>query len=377
MFGKSVTLFRLFGFAVRADVTWVFLLILITWSLAVRAFPDLHPGLEPPVYWMMGVAGTILLFLSIVLHEFSHAMVARRFGIPIKGITLFIFGGVAEMSEEPPNPRSELLMAAAGPATSVLIAALCLGLGYAGGPLGWASEVVAVFQYLFWVNLVLVVFNLVPAFPMDGGRILRATLWAWRGDLRAATRTASEAGSFFGMVLIALGIVGLVSGNFMSGLWWFVIGMFVRNIAQSSYQQLLMRQFLEGVPISRFMTTEIISVPRSIPVSELVEQYVYRYHHKMFPVKDGDRLLGCVTTQKVRELARESWDQQTVGAITEPCSAENTTAPDADAMTVLGKMSSSGRSRLLVVDNGTLIGLITLKDLVAFLSVHLELGGEE
>lgn len=377
MLGRTITLFRLFGFAVRADATWIFIVVLIAWSLSVRVFPSMHPGLGADTYLVMGLAGTLALFLSIVLHEFAHAMVARRFGIPIKGITLFIFGGVAEMHEEPKSPRTELLMAAAGPAASLLISGIFLALAYGGVFLGWNAQVVAVFQYLFWVNALLVAFNLVPAFPMDGGRILRALLWMWRGDPRAATKTASDAGSIFGMVLIGLGVITLVSGNFITGLWWFLIGMFIRSVAQSTWQQQLLKQFFEGVPISRFMTTEPIPVQRSMAVSELVEEYVYRYHHKMFPVLDGERLVGCVTTRAIHDLPREEWERQTAGSIAEPCSEENTVAPDADAMKVLGRMSTSGRSRLLVVDEGRLIGLITLKDLAGFLSVHMELGDDK
>lgn len=377
MIGRTVTLFRLFGFAVRADATWIFIVILVTWSLSVRVFPSMHPGLSNDTYLIMGLAGTVALFLSIVLHEFAHAMVARRFGIPIKGITLFIFGGVAEMHEEPKNPRTELLMAAAGPAASLVIAGLFLGLAYGGVFVGWSAEVVSVFQYLCWVNALLVAFNLVPAFPMDGGRILRALLWMWSGDPRSATKTASDAGSFFGMALIALGVITLVSGNFITGLWWFLIGMFIRSVAQSTWQQQLMKQFLEGVPISRFMTTEPVTVQRALPIRELVDDFVYRYHHKMFPVLEGERLIGCVTTRAIHALPREEWDIQTTGTITDTCSGENTVSPDADAMRVLGRMSTTNVSRLLVVEDGRLLGVITLKDLVSFLSVHMELGDDK
>ncbi|MBI2212258.1 MAG: site-2 protease family protein [Acidobacteria bacterium] len=376
MLGRTITLFRLFGFAVRADATWIFIVVLVTWSLSVRVFPSIHPGLEPNSYLLMGLAGTIALFISIVLHEFAHAMVARRFGIPIKGITLFIFGGVAEMHEEPKSPRTELLMAAAGPAASLVISGAFLGLAYAGVWLGWSAQIVSVLYYLCGVNAMLVAFNLVPAFPMDGGRILRAVLWSWRGDQRSATKYASEAGSIFGMMLIAIGVIKLVGGDFISGLWLVLIGMFIRSVAQSTWQQQLLRQFLEGVPISRFMTTEPVSLQRALSVREAVDDYIYRHHHKMFPVLDGERLIGCVTTRAIHDLPREEWDEQTIGSIAETCSGENTVSPDADAMRVLGRMSSTGVSRLLVVDEGRLLGILTLKDLASFLSVHMELGDD-
>jgi Zn-dependent protease len=301
--------------------------------------------------------------------------VARRHGLQIKGITLFVFGGVAEMHEEPATPRVEILMAAAGPLMSLVLAVLLFCTSVITELLKLPEWITVVFLYLAGLNLMLALFNLVPAFPMDGGRIFRALLWMRSGDLRQATAIASSAGSFFGVALVALGLFTLISGDPLSGLWWIVIGIFVRSIAQASYQQLIVRRVFQGEPISRFMTTEPIAVPRAISVEELVDEYVYRYHHKMFPVVDGDRLTGCVTTQAVRELPREEWSQQTVGAIAEPVSDENSVTPRIDAMKVLSKMTGAGRSRLLVVEDGCLVGVITLKDLVELLSVKIELGG--
>jgi Zn-dependent protease len=375
MFGRPVTLFRLFGFAIRVDVSWLLIFALMTWTLSAMVFPQFYPGMTRGMYWAMGVAGAIALFVSIVLHELAHAFVARRHGIQIKGITLFVFGGVAEMHEEPATPRVEILMAAAGPLMSLVLAVLFFCTSVITGLLRLPESITVVFLYLAGLNLMLALFNLVPAFPMDGGRIFRALLWMRSGDLRQATAIASSAGSFFGVALVALGLFTLISGDPLSGLWWIVIGIFVRSIAQASYQQLIVRRVFQGEPISRFMTTEPVAVPRAISVEELVDEYVYRYHHKMFPVVDGDRLTGCVTTQAVRELPREEWSQQTVGAIAEPVSEENSVTPRIDAMKVLSKMTGAGRSRLLVVEDGCLVGVITLKDLVELLSVKIELGG--
>jgi Zn-dependent protease len=375
MFGRPVTLFRLFGFAIRVDVSWLLIFALMTWTLSAMVFPQFYPGMTRGMYWAMGVAGAIALFVSIVLHELAHAFVARRHGIQIKGITLFVFGGVAGMHEEPATPRVEILMAAAGPLMSLVLAVLFFCTSVITGLLRLPESITVVFLYLAGLNLMLALFNLVPAFPMDGGRIFRALLWMRSGDLRQATAIASSAGSFFGVALVALGLFTLISGDPLSGLWWIVIGIFVRSIAQASYQQLIVRRVFQGEPISRFMTTEPVAVPRAISVEELVDEYVYRYHHKMFPVVDGDRLTGCVTTQAVRELPREEWSQQTVGAIAEPVSEENSVTPRIDAMKVLSKMTGAGRSRLLVVEDGCLVGVITLKDLVELLSVKIELGG--
>ncbi|HVT44920.1 MAG TPA: site-2 protease family protein [Thermoanaerobaculia bacterium] len=376
MFGRGITLFKLFGFAVRIDLSWLIIAALITWSLAVGVFPQMYPDLAVRTYWIMGIAGALALFLSIIIHEFSHALVARRYGLQMKGITLFIFGGVAEMTEEPPSPKVELLMAIAGPIASVFLAAFFFVLGLLGGAAGWRQEAIGVFSYLALVNIVLVIFNLVPAFPLDGGRVLRSLLWMWKGNIRWATRIASQSGSVFGMGLMILGIVSVFSGNLVGGLWWFLIGMFLRNAAVMSYQQILVRQLLEGEPVSRFMITEPVTVPRHISVRDLVEDYVYKYHHKMYPVVDEERLVGCVTTKQIKELPRDEWDRQTVGTLAAQCSEANTIPPDADAMKALAKMSSTKTSRLMVVDRGKLVGILSLKDLMNLLSVKLELEGE-
>jgi hypothetical protein len=292
----------------------------------------------------------------------------------MRGITLFIFGGIAEMPEEPPSPQAELVIAAAGPAASFGIALACGGLVLVGGIDGWPGTAMTVLGYLGYINFALALFNLVPAFPLDGGRILRSVLWGWRKNLRWATRVASGVGSGFGLLLIALGVVAVVSGNFATGLWTFLIGLFVRNAATGSYQQLLLRRALEGEPVSRFMHADPVTVPRAISVLELVQSYIYRYHYKMFPVvDDSGRLLGCVTARQVRDLPRDEWDRQTVGALAERCTPENTVRADTDAMEALSRMSRSGASRLMVVEGDRLLGILSLKDLLRFFSLKMEL----
>jgi len=373
MFGKRFELFKLLGFAVSIDLSWLLLAVLVTWSLAVGVFPMMKPDLPATTYWLMGVAGVIGLFLSIVLHELSHSLVARRYGLPMKGITLFIFGGVAEMDREPSEPRSEFAMAIAGPAASVAISALCYGLTRLSGALAWPVELTTVLLYLAVINIALVAFNLIPAFPLDGGRVLRSALWRWKGDLGWATRLASRIGSGFGVALIVLGVVSVLFGNFIGGMWWFLIGMFLRAAAQGSYRQLLLRRTFEGEPVSHFMRINPVTVPRSTDVADLVENYVYRNHYKMFPVIDGDRLVGCVTTRSIRALPHERWHDSTVGSITTPCSADNTITPDDDAMKALATMSRSGVSRLMVLDGDRLVGVLSLKDLLGLMSAKMDL----
>ncbi|MFP3869207.1 MAG: M50 family metallopeptidase [Desulfobacteraceae bacterium] len=373
MFGKRLKLFKLLGFEVRLDLSWIFIAILVVWSLSEGYFPYFYQDLSTQTYWLMGLVGALGLFISIIVHEFAHSLVARQYGMSMKGITLFIFGGVAEMGDEATSPKGEFLMAIAGPITSIVLAALF----YWGAILGraslWSTPIFGVLQYLGFINAILAGFNLLPAFPLDGGRVLRSILWAAKNNLKWATRISSNIGVGFGLLLAFLGILQIVRGNFVGGMWWVLIGMFLQGAARMSYQQILTRQVLEGEPISRFMRRDPETVPSSISVKDLVENYIYSHHYKMFPVMDDGKLLGYVTTKQVQEIPRDEWDRHTVGEIYLPPSPENTISPDADAAQALSQMKNLGTSRLLVTEGDRLRGIISLKDLMEFLSLKGEL----
>ena len=371
--GRSVTLFKMFGFAVRVDGSWLIIAVLVTWSLAVGFFPHLYPGLSQAEYWLMGISGAVLLFASIIVHELAHSLVARRSGLMMKGITLFIFGGVAEMDQEPPSAKAEFQMAIAGPVTSVIIGGIFYALAAAMRG-AWPVAAVGVLSYLAWINWLLAAFNMVPAFPLDGGRVLRSALWHWKGNIWQATRIASAIGSGFGMLLMALGVYRLLAGDFIGAVWWFLIGMFLRGAAQSSYQQLMVQKMLQGEPIQRFMNTNPVTVSPAISLEDLVENYIYKYHYKMFPVvNDSQTLLGCVTTKEVKEVPRSDWAQRSVQAVMRPYCVEEAVTPDTDAVKALALMRKSQSSRLIVVENGRLVAILTLKDLLNFLSAKLEM----
>jgi len=284
-----------------------------------------------------------------------------------------VFGGVAQMDEESRSPRAELYMAAAGPMTSALIGFLFWGVVLAGQQAGWPASVTGVLGYMRTINFILAIFNLVPAFPLDGGRILRALLWKWLKDVRRATRIASSIGSIFGIALIVFGIFSLFRGNFIGGIWWVLIGLFLRSASQGSYRKLLATETLRGEPVKRFMSTEVVTVGPQSTVQELVQDYVYRHHHKMFPVVRDGTLEGCVTTREIREVPREEWDRKTVREIAADCTADNTVSSRADTTEALAKMNRTGLSRLMVVDEGKLEGVIALKDIMRFLSLKLDL----
>ncbi len=376
MFGRRVTLFKMFGFAVRVDASWLIIALLITWSLAVATFPHYYPGLSKGEYWLMGLLGALLLFASIVVHELAHSLVARRHGLPMKGITLFIFGGVAEMDSEPPNAKAEFLMAAAGPLTSIAIGVLFYLLAWSAHGT-WPVAVVGELTYLYWINSLLAAFNLIPAFPLDGGRILRSALWHWKNNLWSATRIASNIGSGFGILLIAYGVYCLLAGDFISAVWWFLIGMFLRGAAQGSYQQLMVQRMLKGEPIQRFMNTNPVTVSPAISLEDLVEHYIYKHHYKMFPVvNDSNQLMGCITTKQVKEIPRDQWNQTSVQAVMQPYDPQAAVTPDTDAVDALAIMRRSQNSRLMVVQDGRLVAVLALKDLLDYLSSKLEMEGD-
>ena len=377
MFSHRIKLFALFGFQVWIDASWLLVGALIVWTLAVAVFPADLPGFKAATYWWMAVAATIGLLFSIVFHETAHSLVARRYGIEIRGITLFVFGGVAQMGSEPESARAEFLMALAGPVASLVLAAALFALSGAIGSLHGPQTIAEVVWYIGSLNLMLGLFNLVPAFPLDGGRMLRAALWGWRGDIGWATRIAATAGDAFGTLLIVLGVFDVLRGDFVGGIWVFLIGMFLRGAAGAGYQQTMAQRLLADVAVAQVMTPDPVSVPPDLPIDRFIEDYLYRHHHREFPVTRNGVLLGSIGTRQVAALDRSLWPQTAVSAATVACTPEDVIAPEAGALAAITQMSGSGRSHLFVVRRGRLVGIISQRDLMALLSVKLELAGEQ
>jgi Zn-dependent protease/predicted transcriptional regulator len=372
-FGQ-IPLFSLFGFKVKLDLSWLLLGLLITWTLAMGLFPFSYPALTTSTYWWMGLAGAVGVLFSIVFHELSHSLVARRYGLPIGGITLFIFGGVAEMEQEPANPKTEFLMAVAGPLASVFLAAFFYVLEMLAVSVQWPTAVIGVVHYMAVINIILAVFNLVPAFPLDGGRMLRALLWSWKNNLKSATRISSQVGSGFGIVLMVLGVLAFIQGNFIGGMWWFLIGAFLRAAAGASYRQLLVRETLKGHPVSKFMQREPVSVSPSLSIRELVEDYIYKHYFKLFPVVDNGKLLGCITSDVIKQIPKEQWEQKKISDYLEKCSPQNSVSPDQDASALMsGMFKPDGATRFMVVENDKLVGVVSLRDLREMIARRLEL----
>jgi Zn-dependent protease/CBS domain-containing protein len=375
MFGESFSLFRVLGFEVRANVSWLFLALLITWSLAEGFFPFTYPGLAPATYWLMGLTGMVGLFASLLFHELSHSVVARAYGLPVQGITLFLFGGMAEMAE-PNTPTQEFHIAIAGPVASVALGAAFSLVAFAMGAAGAPDSLAGVARYLGLINFLLAVFNLVPGFPLDGGRVLRAALWQWKNDIRWATRWASRFGQAFGVLLVILGIASAWAGNIIGGMWWFLIGLFVYAAAAAGFQQLVTQQALRGRTVRRFMTGDPVTVPAETTVREFIDHYLYHHALDVFPVVQDGRLVGCASLHQVKQIPRENWARLRVGAVCQPCDQANTVDAGMDAEEALRLMQSSRNGRLMVTENDRLVGMLVLKDLLRFLQLRTKLDEE-
>ncbi|MBX3497455.1 MAG: site-2 protease family protein [Parvibaculum sp.] len=374
MFGAQIRLFRLAGFNVNLDVSWIFIALLISWTLATGYFPTFYPDLDAATYWSMGIVGAMGLFLSIILHELSHSIVARRFDIPISGITLFIFGGVAQLEKEPPTPRAEFMMAIAGPIASYVLAAGFYLVGAAALAAGLPETVSGVARYLALINLILATFNMVPAFPLDGGRVYRAWLWGRTGDMNEATRRASRVGQAFGLGLIALGVFSLFSGNLIAGIWWGLIGLFLNTASRASYTQLQTHQLLKAEPVSRFMTANPLTVPAGITLRKLVDDHIYGSFHETFPVMEGDRLVGSIGVADLRDIARDNWERLQVREVMHPVSSLNSIHTTESGEAALKLMRESGNARLLVLRDGKLAGIVALRDIMRLIRLKEELG---
>lgn len=370
---QGIYLFKLFGFEVSIDWSWFILAFLVAWSLAAIYFPLMYKDLHTSVYWTMGIVGTLGLFISIVLHELCHSLVARYYDLPITGIKLFIFGGIAQMDDDPPTPKAEFLMAAAGPLASIVLGFLFVFLYYLALKANWPIPVNGVLRYLGLINFVLAIFNLFPGFPLDGGRILRSFLWWVKKDIKWATRIASLFGRGMGFGLIFLGIFFIITGNFISGAWFILIGFFLQQISKMSYQQLLIKQAFSNDSVKKYAKTNVITIPANISIQTLVDDYFYQHYHKLYPVVDHEKLVGYVTLNKIREVPREKWNTLYVREIMPTDLSDVTVDTKTKVTDILAKMSSTRKSRFIVVENQKLYGIITIKDLMDAVSVKLDI----
>ncbi len=375
MQGKGLQLLRIGGIQIVIDYSWFVIFFLVIYSMAESYFPSTQKHFSPPQYWIMGLVTATMLFASVLLHELAHSFVAVRHGIKVEAIRLFIFGGVAQVSREPLTGRHEFLIALAGPATSMALAVF-FGMVYSfllitHGP----GAVTAVSSYLCLSNILLALFNLIPGFPLDGGRILRAILWDRWDDIGRATKVVSQMGSAVAMLLIIVGAVQfLFTQSLISGLWFIFIGLFMKQSAAGSYHAVVLKQALSGVRIRQIMTEDIVGVDWLTSVAELVRDYIYKHQFTNFPVFERGEFLGMVSLDDVKEVPKELWPFKQVRDIMLPAEHVPSLKPDEDATEALARMVSDDLGRMPVIENGKLVGIVSRRDIMNLFKIKTDLG---
>jgi len=373
MFRRRLNILTFKGIPIGVDTSWFFIAVLVCWSLAAGYFPLQFPGFTPILYWSMGLAGMLGLFICIILHELGHALVATKYGVPVAQITLFIFGGVAELKKEATTPFVEFAVAVAGPVVSVVLAAIfyvATEMGILYGLPAWATGVTS---YLWMINTLIVLFNLVPAFPLDGGRILRSIIWAKTKDLRKATKITTLMGSGFGFFLLVFGIINFFTGELILGVWFFILGLFLQRTAVLSQTRFCINEELKEEKVTKFMKTAIDGVSGSITVQDLIDHHLYQTHHHLYPVVEENRLTGYVNLSRIKEIPPEDRGRTLVRQVMLAPTEEQLISPTKSAMEALEQINASPFPTLFVIEGGKFIGLLTPQDLLKLVSLKLEL----
>lgn len=365
--GRSMRVLTVAGIPINVHTSWLVVYALITWTLAVGYFPRTLPDLSPVAAWLSGLATALLLFVSVLLHELSHSFVARAHGLGVSGITLHIFGGVSQLEEEPPSARAEFLIAAVGPLSSFTIAGLLWAVHATG--VVTAGVAGAVLDYLIFINTAIGVFNLVPGFPLDGGRVLRAALWKWKGSLRPATLIASRVGSAVAVILMMWGFLQVMTGAFMGGVWMILIGLFLRGAADASYAQVDLKETLAPLHVNDIMVRNPVTVAANAPVTALVD-LLWAHHFRSFPVVEDGRAVGIATLQHVQPVPRAHWQHTLVREVMQPTSPELSVERSDTVYRAFEKASRNGLGRLAVVDGEWLVGYLSLKDITHVLALR-------
>ena len=381
---------RIFGIEIRVDWSWMLILLLVVWSLGTM-FGGIHREWGPPLAWGMAILAAILFFVSVLAHELAHSLVATARGIPVRNITLFLFGGVSNIQREPESAGGEFAMAILGPVTSLVIGAVLLWIALIDTGLrailtntvqvfGRLGPLLTLVVWLGSVNVTLGLFNLIPGFPLDGGRVLRSALWAVTGELKRATRLAAGVGQAIAWLMILGGIamtfgmqVPFFGTGLGGGLWLAFIGWFLNSASVQSYQHVVVHDILEGVPVSGMMRTAPPTCDPGCTVARLLHEHILGTDDQAFPVLDGGRLIGLVTLEDVRGVRRDAWDTTTVRDIMTPANQLVTVTPEEDAAQALEKLTGLDVRQLPVVREGNLVGLLRRRDIIKYLQLHAQL----
>lgn len=374
MYFKRVTLFRFFGFDVRADASWIFLSIFISWTLSTRVFPPLLPGLDADTYQLMSIIALGGLIFSVIAHEVAHAVIAEYYHMPVRAITLFIFGGVAEMKGEPSHAKGEFLMAVAGPIMSLLLALFFTAAARLVAPLPMADMLAIILTWLGTLNFYIAAFNMVPAFPLDGGRALRALLWKWKNNLVKATRIASSLGAVFAYALLAWGCHHLViKDDVVGGIWLTILGLFMFASGTHAVRETESRSLLAQESVRRFMHTQVTPVPPTLTIAEVVEKYAFAHYQNDYPVVEDNRLVGVLALKDVLQLERSKWQWLHVASLMQAPSSNNVITPDASAADALDVLQRTRRGQLIVAQDGQMLGTVEYRDLATFMQIVMQI----
>ncbi len=371
----SLRLGKIAGINIYAHLSWFIILVLLTWSLASDWFAQLFPGWATTTYWITAFISALLLFACVLVHELTHALVSQAHGLTVKNITLFIFGGVANIEEEVKRPGIEFQIAAVGPIASLLLAAVTFLLAL---PLrGSNSSAEAILDYLAVSNLVLGVFNLIPGFPLDGGRVLRSIIWKVTGNLQKSTRIASYVGQASAYVFILLGIIEFFTGNFFNGLWTVFVGWFLLNASQTANTQVELQSTLQGVSVGQVMNPRPVTVPGNISLQRLMDEYFLPLGLHSAPVTQGDYLSGLITFTDIAGVARERWSYIPVGHVMRLLEQVYMTTPEQPLQDVLKMMGTQDINQVPVIQDGRLVGLLSRESIIRYLQVRQSLKGDE
>lgn len=370
---NSITIGKVKGIDIEINISWLVVFGLVTFTLAMSFFPTNYPEWSSVARWSLAAIMAISLFASVLLHELSHSVVSIGLGIDVKKITLFIFGGVAQIEREPDDPVKELKIAIAGPMMSLAITVTTLVASRALSIVD-APEIVTVpIVYIANVNLILAIFNMIPAFPLDGGRVLRAAIWKAKGDIEIATRVASAAGGVFGYIIIFLGIFLALTGNIVNGIWFVLIGWFINQSSQSSYQSMLVNDIFGKIKVKKFMSENPVTVSSAISIKDMVDEYIYRYKYSSFPVKSKDEVIGIVNIERVKSISRESWEHTEVETVTEKLNENLVVSPEDSVAEAMNKIFRNEIGRVLVMDGDELVGIVSRTDILNHIRIYNQL----
>lgn len=362
---------KIFGIDIRIDSSWLVIFVLFSWILAVTYFPQKYHDWTKGLYWLLAIITSLLVFVSVLIHELAHSLVALKQGEKVRSITLFILGGVAQITEEPKKPMREFFMALVGPLSSLILALFFLLLSFILS--GVSEPLMASASYLALINTALAIFNMLPGFPMDGGRVLRSLIWKATGNLRKATRVASRTGQGFAFFFIFIGILQIFRANF-SGLWLILIGWFLHSAAVTGYHQVIVEAMLKGMRAEDLMTRDFQTVGSDLSVQSLVDDYILKKRERVFLVVDNGGLKGIVCLEDVKAAPRENWPKIRVGEIMTPKEKLEAVSPDADGSQVLSRITSKNIHQVPVMEGEKIAGIICRTDLLRFIQLRVELG---